>query len=198
MLPGFVDAHTHVPFAGSRAAEYGERLAGVSYGEILARGGGINVTVEATRQASEEELARLVAPALRQHAAPRHHDRRGQERLRPHRRRRGQAAARRGHASRVAPRAHLPRGALRAARVRRSRRRLRPPRLRRDDPRLRAAGALVRRLLRRGRLHRRAGTARPDRRGALPGSACASTPTSWRVPAAPCWPPSWAALRPTT
>ncbi len=59
MLPGFVDAHTHVPFAGSRAAEYGERLAGVSYGEILARGGGINVTVAATRQASEEELARL-------------------------------------------------------------------------------------------------------------------------------------------
>ena len=60
VLPGFVDAHTHVPFAGSRAAEYGERLAGVSYGDILARGGGINVTVEATRQASEEELARLV------------------------------------------------------------------------------------------------------------------------------------------
>jgi len=59
VLPGFVDAHTHVPFAGSRAAEYGERLAGVSYGEILARGGGINVTVEATRRASEEELARL-------------------------------------------------------------------------------------------------------------------------------------------
>ena len=59
VLPGFVDAHTHVPFAGSRAAEYGERLAGVSYGELLVRGGGINVTVEATRQASEEELARL-------------------------------------------------------------------------------------------------------------------------------------------
>jgi len=59
VLPGFVDAHTHAPFAGSRAAEYGERLAGVSYGEILARGGGINVTVAATRLASEEELARL-------------------------------------------------------------------------------------------------------------------------------------------
>jgi len=58
VLPGFVDAHTHVPFAGSRAAEYGERLAGASYGEILASGG-INVTVEATREASEEELARL-------------------------------------------------------------------------------------------------------------------------------------------
>ena len=59
VLPGFVDAHTHVPFAGSRAAEYGERLGGVSYAEVLARGGGINVTVEATRQAAEEDLARL-------------------------------------------------------------------------------------------------------------------------------------------
>jgi imidazolonepropionase len=59
VLPGFVDAHTHVPFAGSRAAEYGERLAGVSYGEILARGGGINVTVGATREAAEEDLAAL-------------------------------------------------------------------------------------------------------------------------------------------
>jgi len=59
VLPGFVDSHTHVPFAGSRAAEYGERLAGVTYAEILARGGGINVTVEATRQTSEEDLARL-------------------------------------------------------------------------------------------------------------------------------------------
>ena len=59
VLPGFVDAHTHVPFAGSRAAEYGERLGGVSYAEILARGGGINVTVAATRLAAEEDLARL-------------------------------------------------------------------------------------------------------------------------------------------
>jgi imidazolonepropionase len=59
VLPGFVDAHTHAVFAGSRAGEYGERLAGVTYGELLARGGGINVTVEATRQAPQEELARL-------------------------------------------------------------------------------------------------------------------------------------------
>jgi len=59
VLPGFVDAHTHVPFAGSRADEYGERLGGVGYADILARGGGINRTVTATRQASEEDLARL-------------------------------------------------------------------------------------------------------------------------------------------
>jgi imidazolonepropionase len=59
VLPGFVDSHTHVPFAGSRAAEYGERLSGVTYAQILARGGGINVTVGATRQTPEEDLARL-------------------------------------------------------------------------------------------------------------------------------------------
>lgn len=61
VLPGFVDAHTHAVFAGSRAAEYGERLAGVAYSDILARGGGINVTVQATREAGEEELAHLTA-----------------------------------------------------------------------------------------------------------------------------------------
>ncbi len=64
VLPGFVDAHTHAVFAGERAAEYGERLAGVSYQEILARGGGINATVRATRLASEEELAELTRHRL--------------------------------------------------------------------------------------------------------------------------------------
>lgn len=59
VLPGLVDSHTHVPFAGSRAAEYGERLSGVTYADILARGGGINVTVGATRQTPEDDLARL-------------------------------------------------------------------------------------------------------------------------------------------
>ncbi len=64
VLPGFVDAHTHAVFAGERAAEYGVRLAGVSYQEILARGGGINATVRATRLASEEELAELTRHRL--------------------------------------------------------------------------------------------------------------------------------------
>jgi imidazolonepropionase len=64
VLPGFVDAHTHAVFAGERAGEYGERLAGVSYQEILARGGGINATVRATRLTSEEELAELTACRL--------------------------------------------------------------------------------------------------------------------------------------
>ena len=56
VLPGFVDAHTHAVFAGSRANEYAARLGGVSYAAILASGGGINATVEATRAASLEEL----------------------------------------------------------------------------------------------------------------------------------------------
>ena len=64
VLPGFVDAHTHAVFAGERAGEYGERLAGVSYQEILARGGGINATVRATRLASGEELAELTRRRL--------------------------------------------------------------------------------------------------------------------------------------
>ncbi len=56
VLPGFVDAHTHAVFAGSRANEYAARLGGVSYATILASGGGINSTVAATRAASLDEL----------------------------------------------------------------------------------------------------------------------------------------------
>lgn len=56
ILPGFVDSHTHIVFAGSRADEFALRLRGASYQEIAARGGGIMATVRATRAASEEEL----------------------------------------------------------------------------------------------------------------------------------------------
>jgi imidazolonepropionase len=59
VLPGFVDSHTHLVFGGYRAEEYSWRLAGESYMEIMQRGGGILSTVEATRQASAEELFRL-------------------------------------------------------------------------------------------------------------------------------------------
>jgi imidazolonepropionase len=55
-LPGFVDCHTHLVFAGWRAAEFARRLAGASYQQILAAGGGILSTVAATRAATEEEL----------------------------------------------------------------------------------------------------------------------------------------------
>jgi imidazolonepropionase len=57
LIPGFVDPHTHLPWAGSREEEFAARLAGKSYQEIAAAGGGILSTVAATRRASEEELA---------------------------------------------------------------------------------------------------------------------------------------------
>jgi imidazolonepropionase len=56
LIPGLVDCHTHLPWAGSRERELAQRLAGASYQEIAAAGGGIQSTVAATRQASEEDL----------------------------------------------------------------------------------------------------------------------------------------------
>jgi len=58
VLPGFVDSHTHLVFAGYRAEEFVWRLKGDSYMDILQRGGGILSTVHATRRASREELVR--------------------------------------------------------------------------------------------------------------------------------------------
>jgi imidazolonepropionase len=57
VIPGFVDAHTHLVFAGDRSEEFARRLRGESYEEILAAGGGIHSTVAATRMASATELA---------------------------------------------------------------------------------------------------------------------------------------------
>ena len=56
VLPGFVDSHTHFVFGGYRAEEFSWRLRGDSYMEIMQRGGGIVNTVNATRQASAEEV----------------------------------------------------------------------------------------------------------------------------------------------
>jgi imidazolonepropionase len=64
VLPGFVDAHTHLPFAGWREGEFVERLRGATYEEIAARGGGILVTVAATRRASVDELVEAGKPRL--------------------------------------------------------------------------------------------------------------------------------------
>ena len=64
VVPGFVDAHTHVCFAGDRRDELQRRLAGASYAEIVATGGGIVRTVGATREASEDELVALTKPRL--------------------------------------------------------------------------------------------------------------------------------------
>ena len=55
-MPGFVDPHTHLVFAGDRRDELRRRLAGASYAEIAASGGGIVKTVDATRFASEHDL----------------------------------------------------------------------------------------------------------------------------------------------
>ena len=56
VLPGFVDAHAHPVFAGTRANEFEERTQGATYQEIAARGGGIQATVNATRAATLDEL----------------------------------------------------------------------------------------------------------------------------------------------
>lgn len=64
VLPGFVDPHTHVIFAGSRADEFEARLRGATYLEIAAGGGGILRTVAATRAADEDTLVRLGAVRL--------------------------------------------------------------------------------------------------------------------------------------
>ena len=56
LLPGFVDSHAHLVFAGDRSAEFAARMAGQPYD-----GGGIGVSVAATRAASDDELRRLLA-----------------------------------------------------------------------------------------------------------------------------------------
>lgn len=64
VVPGFVDAHTHLAFAGERDDEIRQRLAGASYREIAAAGGGIVRSVAATRAASLETLTELMLARL--------------------------------------------------------------------------------------------------------------------------------------
>lgn len=59
LLPGFIDSHTHICFAGSRANDYAMRVSGKTYLEIAKAGGGIWDTVMQTRNASKSELASL-------------------------------------------------------------------------------------------------------------------------------------------
>jgi imidazolonepropionase len=63
-LPGFVDSHTHLVFAGSREHEYALRARGATYQEIAAAGGGILSTVRDTRAASVDRLVELALPRL--------------------------------------------------------------------------------------------------------------------------------------
>jgi len=64
VLPGFVDAHTHLAFAGDRDGEIRQRLAGASYKEIAAAGGGIVRSVAATRAADRGTLVTLLRSRL--------------------------------------------------------------------------------------------------------------------------------------
>ena len=63
-LPGFVDSHTHLVFAGSRENEFAMRADGKSYQEIADQGGGILSTVKATRAAEKKELKSLASKRL--------------------------------------------------------------------------------------------------------------------------------------
>ncbi len=65
ITPGLIDCHTHLVFAGQRAHEFEQRLAGASYADIARAGGGILATVAATRAASEEELLAQSLPRAR-------------------------------------------------------------------------------------------------------------------------------------
>jgi imidazolonepropionase len=67
LIPGFVDCHTHLPFAGWRAGEYEQKLRGVPYEEIARGGGGIRASARASARASDEEIlaqARAVATEM--------------------------------------------------------------------------------------------------------------------------------------
>jgi imidazolonepropionase len=64
VVPGFVDPHTHLPFAGYREGEFDRRLRGETYASIAAGGGGIVATVGATRAAREDELLTLTMARL--------------------------------------------------------------------------------------------------------------------------------------
>ncbi len=65
VIPGFVDAHTHIPFVGERANEFTLRASGKGYAEILKSGGGIYSTVEKVRRASTQSLVE----SAKRHAA---------------------------------------------------------------------------------------------------------------------------------
>lgn len=64
LLPGLVEAHTHLVFVGSRSDEFSMRLSGKSYEEISESGGGINSTVKAVRESSFEELLKISKPKV--------------------------------------------------------------------------------------------------------------------------------------
>lgn len=64
VLPGFIDSHTHLVYAGSREAEFEQRIEGRTYQEIAAKGGGINATVARVRQSTKDQLKALARRRL--------------------------------------------------------------------------------------------------------------------------------------
>ncbi|WP_322802745.1 imidazolonepropionase [Vibrio alfacsensis] len=64
LMPGLIDCHTHLVYAGNRSNEFEMRLKGVPYEEIAQKGGGILSTVHATRKATQEQLIELALPRL--------------------------------------------------------------------------------------------------------------------------------------
>lgn len=69
IIPGLVECHTHLIFAGDRSEEFAARCGGATYQEIAAKGGGIQTTVNATRHASEKELLKLARLRLKELSA---------------------------------------------------------------------------------------------------------------------------------
>jgi imidazolonepropionase len=69
LLPGFIDCHTHICFAGTRAKDYAMRIQGKSYLEIAKAGGGIWDSVTQTRAADEETLTQLLLQRAERHLA---------------------------------------------------------------------------------------------------------------------------------
>lgn len=69
ILPGLIDCHTHTAFAGSRANEFREKIAGIHYEEIARRGGGILTTVNAVRNISLTDLVELIKPRVHEFIA---------------------------------------------------------------------------------------------------------------------------------
>ena len=72
IVPGLVDCHTHLVFAGDRSDEFALRCGGATYEQIAQRGGGIVASVKATREASAAELERLAVPVLDPRRRPQH------------------------------------------------------------------------------------------------------------------------------
>lgn len=66
LTPGLVDCHNHLIFSGNRSEEFAARCAGATYQEIAARGGGIQSTVKATRNASRAQLEALACERLKE------------------------------------------------------------------------------------------------------------------------------------